>query len=110
MEAVVKKARTTKHPWLVDANMDPEDFNRNLWHKSRCMFLETPEKESPRADPRAHMANSSRERMTMSSPVEVCVGEIEDMEVVEDFESRPHKEVTRKFRSRGGEVKAEKSK
>ena len=33
MEAVVKQARTTRHPWLVacDGNMNPEDFKKSLW-------------------------------------------------------------------------------
>ena len=33
MEAVVKQARTTRHPWLVasDANLDAGDFRRGLW-------------------------------------------------------------------------------
>ena len=40
MEAVVKQARTTRHPWLVagDANMNPKDFKKSLWCKSRHMF------------------------------------------------------------------------
>ena len=35
MEAVVKQARTTRHPWLVasDANLDAGDFRRGLWFK-----------------------------------------------------------------------------
>ena len=32
LEAVLKRARTTKHPWLIacDANMSPEDFEKSL--------------------------------------------------------------------------------
>ena len=32
LEAVLKQARTTRHPWLIacDANMDPEDFEQSL--------------------------------------------------------------------------------
>ena len=43
MEAVVKQARTTRHPWLVacHANMNPEDFRKSLWYKSRHMFIAT---------------------------------------------------------------------
>ena len=39
MEAVVKKARTTEHPWFVAcvANVDPEDFNKSLLCKNNCM-------------------------------------------------------------------------
>ena len=37
MEAVVKQASTTRHPWLVagDSNMNPEDFRKSLCYKSR---------------------------------------------------------------------------
>ena len=32
LEALLKRARTTKHPWLIacDANMSPEDFEESL--------------------------------------------------------------------------------
>ena len=32
LEAVVKQARVTRHPWLIafDANMCPEDFERSV--------------------------------------------------------------------------------
>ena len=45
MEAVVKQARTTRHPWLIacDANICPEDFRKSLWFKRRHMFIEAPE-------------------------------------------------------------------
>ena len=39
VEAVVKQARTTKHPWLIagDANMSPKDFENVCGFKaSRC--------------------------------------------------------------------------
>ena len=41
MVAVVKQARTTKHPWLVacDATTDAEDFQRSLWFMEKCMFM-----------------------------------------------------------------------
>ena len=42
LEAVLKQARTTGHPWLVacDANMCPEDFEKSLWfqRERRCMW------------------------------------------------------------------------
>ena len=33
LEAVLKRARTTRHPWLTacDANMCPEDFEKSFW-------------------------------------------------------------------------------
>ena len=41
VEAVVKQARTARHPWLVacDANMNPKDFKKSLCCKSRHMFI-----------------------------------------------------------------------
>ena len=32
LEAVLKRARNTKHPWLIacDADMTPEDFEKSL--------------------------------------------------------------------------------
>ena len=40
MEAVVKEARTARHPWSVacDANMNSEDLKKNLWFRDRCTF------------------------------------------------------------------------
>ena len=38
-EAVLKRTRTTKHPWLIacDANMSPEDFEKAFgFEKSKC--------------------------------------------------------------------------
>ena len=33
LEAVLKRARATEHPWLeaCDANMSPVDFEKSLW-------------------------------------------------------------------------------
>ena len=44
MEALVKQPRVTRHPWLIacDANINPEDFKKSLWCKSRHMFIEAP--------------------------------------------------------------------
>ena len=35
LEAVLKRTRTTKHPWLIacDANMSPEDFEKSSWFR-----------------------------------------------------------------------------
>ena len=44
MEAVVKQARTSRHPCLIacDADMCPEDFEKSLWLQSRHMFIKVP--------------------------------------------------------------------
>ena len=45
LEAVLKRARTTKHPWLTacDANMSPEDFEKSLWFRKDNMHVIAPE-------------------------------------------------------------------
>ena len=62
----MKRVKTSRHTWLIagDANMCPEDFEESLWLQSRHLFIEA---------------------LTEAS---MC------MEVVEDFESRPHKAVS----------------
>ena len=44
MEAVVMRARTTRHPWLIAcyANMCPEGFKKSLRLQGRHMFIEAP--------------------------------------------------------------------
>ena len=43
--AVLKRARTTKHPWLIacDANMSPQDFEKSLWFRKDQMHVIAPE-------------------------------------------------------------------
>ena len=44
-EAIVKQARTTRHPWLVacDSNMKPEDVKKSLWFKEKVHVHGAPE-------------------------------------------------------------------
>ena len=44
LEAVLKRARTTRHPWLIacDANMCPEDFEKSLWFRREMMHVVAP--------------------------------------------------------------------
>ena len=44
LEAVLKQARTTRHPWLIacDANMCPEDFAKSLWFQREQMHVVAP--------------------------------------------------------------------
>ena len=92
VDAVVKQARTTRHPWLVacDANMDSKKFRRNA-----CSFSRQ-KQGFPLVGSQAHIASKSFQGKTKS------------MEVVEDVKSRPHKAVsflvegeTRSLRKRG---------
>ena len=45
LEAVLKRTRTTKYPWLIacDANMRPEDFEKSLWFGKHQMHVIAPE-------------------------------------------------------------------
>ena len=45
LEAVLKSARTTKHPWLTasDAYMSPEDFEKSLWFRNDQMHVIAPD-------------------------------------------------------------------
>ena len=91
----MKQARTTRHPCLVacDANMEPEDVKKSLWFKNRYMFIEAPGEVS------ACGSKGSNGELTERTYDNVTTsqsqwGKIKKMEVVEDFESRPHKAVT----------------
>ena len=44
LEAVVRRARATKHPWLIacDAIMSPEDFEKSLWFRKDQMNVIAP--------------------------------------------------------------------
>ena len=48
LEAVLKQARTTRHPWLIacDANTCPEDFVKGLWFQREHMHVVAPKKAS----------------------------------------------------------------
>ena len=86
LEAVLKRARTTKHPRLIacDANMDPEDFEKKRWFRKEQMYVMAPEGVS-----------TCRSRGAKGKWVEKvydCViacsslkGRISDMQVIEDF-------------------------
>ena len=44
LEALVKQAKTNRHPWLAacDANMCPEDFEKSLWFRGEWMHVVAP--------------------------------------------------------------------
>ena len=77
LEAVLKQARTTRHPWLLarDANMCPEICLKSASHfkESRCRWWLRSKR--PRAGRKAQKVSGSEE-------------------AVEDFEPRPHKAVS----------------
>ena len=94
LEAVLKRTRATKHPWLIacDANMSPENFERSLWFRKDQMHVRAPEGVS-----------TCRSKNVKGDWIEKVYdyviacnslkGEISKMKVVEDFESRPHEAV-----------------
>ena len=50
LEAVLKQARTTRHPWLMacDANMCAEDFEKSFWFQRELMHVVAPKEASTR--------------------------------------------------------------
>ena len=72
---MLKRVRATKHPWLVacDVKMSPVDFEKSLWFQKGQMHVIAPQRAST-----VTAGNSLK-------------GKISQMNVVEDFESRPHK-------------------
>ena len=83
MEAVVKQVRATRLPWLVacDANINPEDFKKSLWHKSRHMFIEATEEG-------VSTCRSKGPHVELIERTYSFQGKIKKIEVVEDVESR----------------------
>ena len=91
----VKRARATKHQWLVacDANMSPVDFETSPWLRKDQMHVMAPEGAST--------CRSKSAKGDWVEKVYDCViacnslkGKISQMKVVEDFESRPHEAVS----------------
>ena len=94
VDAVVKQARTTGHQWLIarDASMGPEECKNSFWFTNRHTFIEAPGE----GDPKSRMASSPR---TCDNVIAThsLQGKIKNMEVVEDFESTPHKSLSWKI-------------
>ena len=95
LEAVLKRGRVTKHSWLMarDADMSPAEFEKNLWFQRNRMHLVAPKEASTC---RSKGAKGEWIERTFDNVV-AChslKGQISQMEVVKDFESRPHKAVS----------------
>ena len=96
MEAAVKQTRTTRHPlagglWRQHGR---KDFRNGVWFKEQCMFIEAPEAESSTCrstSPKGELIESTCDCVIASRRLQ---GRIKNMEVVEDFDSSPHKAVT----------------
>ena len=95
LEAVLKQARTTRPPvvaWV--ANMGPEDFEKSLWFQREMMHVFVPERCIHVQVEKAQKMCGSKETYDYVVASGSFRGKILHMEVVEDFESRPHKEVS----------------
>ena len=95
LEAVLKRARAAKHPWLVacDANMCPVEFEKSLWFRKGRMNVIAPEGAST-------CSSKSAQEEWVEKVYDYIIacnslkGNISQMKVVEVFESRPHKAVS----------------
>ena len=89
LETVLKRARTTKHPWLIacDATMSPEDFEKSFWFRKDQMHVIAPEGVST-----CRSTNAKREWVEKVYDYVIACnslkGKISKMKVTEDFESR----------------------
>ena len=94
-EAVVKQVKATRHPWLIacDANMCPEFSEKCLWFQSGQMFVAAPKDAST-----CRSKGSKGEWIEGTYDYVVAChslrGKSSQMEVVENFELRPHKAVS----------------
>ena len=94
LEAVVKQ-KVTRHPWLVayDANMCPGDFEKSLRFQRDRMHVAAPKEASTcrSISPQGEWIEKNYDNVIAGNSLK---GKITQMEVVEDFESRPHKAVS----------------
>ena len=82
----------TRHPWLIacDANMCPEDFEKSLWfHKEQTHVVAPKEGSTCRSKgTKGEWIERTYDYLIASGSLK---GEVSQMDVVEDFDSRPHK-------------------
>ena len=92
----MRQARSTRHKWLIacDANMCPEDFEKSLWFQSRHMFIKAPRGRVSTCrskSPQGELIERTYDNVIASRRLQ---REIRNMDVVGDFESRPHNAVS----------------
>ena len=92
LEAVLKQARTTRHPWLTacDAITCLEDFEKSLWfQRERRHVVALEEASTCRSKGlKDEWIERTYDYVIASGSLK---GKILQKEVVEDVESRPHK-------------------
>ena len=96
MEAEVKHVRSTRRPWLVarDEVMNLEDFKKSLWCKSRHLIIGAPGEGVSACRSKGLNGEFFQRTYDYVIASHSFQGNIKNMEVVEDSESRPHKRVT----------------
>ena len=95
MEAIVKQVRTARRPWSTacGANMCPEDFKKSLWFRSTDMFIKAPREGVSTCRSKGRNGELVERTYHCVIASHSLQGKIKNMEVVEDFESQPHKAV-----------------
>ena len=95
LEAVLKRVRTTRHRCMIacDAHMCPEDFEKGLWFQRGAIHMVAPKGVSTcrSKGPKDVWIERTYDYVVASGSLK---GKILQMQVVEDFESRPHKAVS----------------
>ena len=94
LEAVLKRARVTRHPWLVacDAYMSPVEFEKSLWFQKNLMHVAAPERAST-CRSKGAKGEWIEKIYEFAIACDSLKGIISQMEAVENFQSRPHKAV-----------------
>ena len=76
-----------------DAKMDPKDFRKSLWFKEKCMSIEAPQdgfSTCRSTCPKGEAIERTYDYVIVCRGLQ---GKLKHMEVVVDFESRPHEAV-----------------
>ena len=96
LEAVVRQAKTTRHPWLVacDAYMCPEDCEKSLWFQRELTHVVAPKEASTCRAKDSEREWSERTCHCVIACHSLRERKISQMKVGEDNMSRQHKAVS----------------
>ena len=86
-QEVLKRARMTRHPWLLacDANMNPVDFENSLWLRKNQMHVVDSGKASACRSENVRRGEWVEEVYDYVIACNSLKGKISQMKVVEDF-------------------------
>ena len=76
------------------ANMDSRNFKNSLWFRRKCVSIEAPEEGMSTCRSKRPKGEAIERTYDHVLASRILQRKIKNMEVVEDFESRPHKAVT----------------